>query len=266
MPRQIFVYFYEGNDIEDNLNFAAKVMADFSRVTPEQIDRYLDEHYAAESFWRCHLALLDSASRMVQFLYQHHVSGLDLEYCGANEPHANRLVVDGQILDAPALQGPAVALADKLIQIGVGVLDRSLAWLQHRFEDVPITIVYIPSPLSVYRIAGETAVYCSSRIGSADVARSLRNSDLMSGLVQRIATSRGMGFIDARPALRSVAATTLITGPGTGITSMRPDTVLWGCWSPRTSKRCRQTELDQVRRTIGITSVAISSITAATCA
>jgi len=214
MPRQIFVYFYEGNDIEDNLNFAAKVMTDFSRVTPEQIDRYLDEHYAAESFWRCHLALLDSASRMVQFVYQHYVSGLDLEYCGANEPHTNRLVVDGHILDAPALQGPAVALSDKLIQIGMDVLERSLSWLQRRFEDVPITIVYIPSPLSVYRIAGETEAYCrSSRIGSADVARSLRNSDLMSGLVQKIATSKGMGFIDARPALRSVATTTLIHGP-----------------------------------------------------
>ncbi len=92
IPRQMFIYFYEGNDMEDNIRFLSRVSEAYGRVDPEAIDRYLNEYYAAENPWRCHLELMDTATRMVGFLYQHYVAGLDVDYCGYNR-RANRLVV-----------------------------------------------------------------------------------------------------------------------------------------------------------------------------
>ena len=212
LPRQVFIYFYEGNDVEDNLHFAFKVVNAYGRRDGEAIDRYLTEYYAAENPWRCHLELLDTATRMTQFLYQHYVSGLDIEYCGQERPGANRLFVGGRSFEAPALQGPALGAADEDIRRGIEVLDHSLSWLQHRFKDVSVTVVYVPSPLSVYRIEGETEAYCSKAV-TASVAQSQRNSDFMTDLVQKSAVDHGMDFMDARPTLRAAAATNLIHGP-----------------------------------------------------
>ncbi len=213
IPRQMFVYFYEGNDMEDNLNFASKVRATYGRLDAETIDLYLTEYYADKSPWRCHLELLDTATRMAQFLYQHYAAGLDVEYCGQSAPSANRLVVAGQVREAPALQGPALPLSDEQIGLGMEVLDHSLAWLRRNFKDVPVTIVYIPSPLSIYRLDGETEVYCGFGRATASVAQSERNSDLMTGLVRQIAMHHAVDFIDARPTLRAAAAKSLIHGP-----------------------------------------------------
>jgi hypothetical protein len=212
-PRQMFIYFYEGNDMEDNLNFGLKVINAYGRFDGETIDRYLTEYYAAENPWRCHLELMDTATRMVQFLYQHYVAGLDVEYCGQEEPGANRLAVGGRSFEAPALQGPALGLSDPDIQRGMKVLDHSLSWLQRRFKDASVTVVYVPSPLSIYRIEGETERYCGYNAPTASVAQALRNSDLMTDFVHKSAMDHGMDFMDARPALRSAAAMTVIHGP-----------------------------------------------------
>jgi hypothetical protein len=213
LPRQMFIYFYEGNDIEDNLYFASKVVNAYGRLDGDTIDRYLTEYYAADNPWRCHLELMDTATRMTQFLYQHYVAGLDIDYCGQDAPGANRLVVGGKSFEVPALQGPAPGFSDEPIQRGMKVLDRSLTWLQHRFKDVPVTVVYVPSPLSVYRIEGETAALCRYQALTGSVAQSRRNSDFMTDLVQKSATDHGMDFMDARPALRAAAAVNLIHGP-----------------------------------------------------
>jgi hypothetical protein len=213
IPRQMFIYFYEGNDIDDNLNFAFKAKGAYGRIDGGTIDRYLTENYAAENPWRCHLELLDTATRMTKFLYQHYVSGLDLEFCGQDAPGTNRLVAGGRSFEAPALQGPALAYSDEAIQLGIEVLDHSLSWLQRRFKDVPVTVVYVPSPLSIYRSEGETEVYCGAGPTTAGVARSLRNSDLIADSVGKTAIGHAMDFMDARPALRSAAAMNVIHGP-----------------------------------------------------
>src|SRR5258708_37914478 len=113
----------------DALHFAAKVVDAYGRLDRETIDRYLAEYYAAENPWRCHLELMDTATRMTQFLYQHYVSGLDIEYCGQARQRANRLVVGGRSFEAPALQGPALGLADEDIRRGMEDLDHPLSVL-----------------------------------------------------------------------------------------------------------------------------------------
>jgi hypothetical protein len=215
-PAQMFIYYYEGNDVEDNLGFEAKVQQRYGRVDTKTIDRYLTDVYAAGNPWDCHLELMDTTSRMAKFLYEYYVSGVDLSLtCSMrlHARHANRLVIGGQTVEAPVLQGPALLLGDDRIESAMQVLDRSLNWLRHRFEGVPTTVVYIPSPLSVYHLAEEEVSYCLYAVNSALADKVEPHSDLISSLVEKSATSQGFQFLDARPALRAVAANTFIHGP-----------------------------------------------------
>jgi len=212
-PRQMFIYYYEGNDVEDNLGFEAKVQRRYGVVDANTIDRYLNEQYVAENPWDCHLELLDTTIRIVSFLYQYYYSGVDISPCaaGPNGGRGNRLLIAGQAVAAPALQGPALNLNPDVIRAAMAVLDRSLNWLRNRFEGVPTTVVYIPSPLSVYHLAGEDVSYCN--VGLVPAERVESNSDLISDLVQKTAASQGFPFLDARPTMRALAATTIIHGP-----------------------------------------------------
>jgi hypothetical protein len=212
-PSQMFIYYYEGNDVEDNLGFEAKVQRRYGHVDAQTIDRYLTDVYAAGNPWDCHLELLDTTTRMAKFLYEYYFAGVDISPCavGSNGAHGNRLLVAGQAVPAPALQGPALNLSPEAIRAAMPVLDRSLNWLRKRFEGVPTTVVYIPSPLSVYHHAGEDVSYCDVGLVPAD--RVEPNSDFISDLVQKTAASQGLPFLDARPTMRALAATTVIHGP-----------------------------------------------------
>jgi hypothetical protein len=213
-PSQMFIYFYEGGAERNVFVFAPKVQNAYGRVDAETIDRYLTEYYAAENPWRCHLELLDTATRMTRFLYQHYVAGLDLDYCGKDFPDSNNdLIVGGRVVPAPVLQGVALALPDDSIRLSLEVFDRSLSWLRHRFAQAPATVVYIPAPVSIYRFKGDTIAICRRDRRPLSVAQSIRNSDFMSDLARNSAAAHGMDFLDARPALRAAGATSLIHGP-----------------------------------------------------
>jgi hypothetical protein len=214
-PRQMFIYYYEGNDVEDNLFFESKVVNRYGHLDAQTIDRYLNEVYAKGNPWDCHVELFDTTTRMVKFLYEYYVTGADIFACskGPNAKYGNRLIVDGQTVQAPALQGPAMMANDDSIHAAMAVLDRSLNWLGHRFPGVSTTVVDVPSPLSVYHLDEEEVAYCLSLVDTAPADRIGQNSNLIADLVQKSATSQGLAFLDARPTMRALAATTVIHGP-----------------------------------------------------
>ncbi|HEY1472479.1 MAG TPA: hypothetical protein VGF53_00185 [Pseudolabrys sp.] len=215
-PRQMFVYFYEGNDVEDNLSFLGKVKDRYGRADAEAIDRFLAEKYAGGSPWDCHLELADTTIRMAQFLFQYYVAGAAVVYCGAATPHANRIVVDDGTIEVPTLQGAALGISEENIRRSMNTLAHSLSWLRKRFSGVPISVIYVPSPLAVYRHAGDSVSHCIT-IPNANVfaptAELEWHHDLMRNLVAKISADQGMDFADATPALRAAASTHVIHGP-----------------------------------------------------
>src|SRR3954468_18998624 len=66
-PRQIFVYVYEGNDLEENGYIAGRVAAE-GAVTRETIARYVAGHYGTPPRFRCFTDLGETALKMVHFL------------------------------------------------------------------------------------------------------------------------------------------------------------------------------------------------------
>ncbi|HXW23398.1 MAG TPA: hypothetical protein VEK73_01515 [Xanthobacteraceae bacterium] len=214
-PRQIFVYFYEGNDIEDNFRFRDVVEARYGHVDAEAIDRYLADYYVAARPWHCHAQLADLMVTMAAFAYRYHVYGVSVE-TERVAPGSNRLIVGGRIIAAPALQAPSLESPDDdTIRTGIDLLGHALAWLRTRFPGVPVGVVYIPAPMTVYRHAGDTVSYTlgGDIVRRAPTAQVETNHVLMRDLARDIAAAHGMEFIDATPALRAAAAADIVHGP-----------------------------------------------------
>lgn len=215
-PAHIFAYFYEGNDVDENLGFTRKVATQYGGADTDAIDRYLSEQYGRFASWRCHFYLGDNVSRMARFVYEYKVKKTNPFV--TSETNRNTFVIADKETPTPAVLGPAIAVAPDDIRTAIGVFGRSLAWLRRRFASTPIVVVYVPSPLSTYRLAAPTVTYLSIEGASyqpreSASARVAANSDLLCGLVREAAVRLGTGFLDARPALRAAAAAQPIHGP-----------------------------------------------------
>jgi hypothetical protein len=223
-PKRFFIYFYEGNDIDDNNEFLQK-HAVAGRDLRGGIDKVLADEYGVVSSWRCHGHLGDMMFRMARFLVReswarHNV--LDLP------PTKNRVMIAGTAVGTPELQVPSPGLDDAAIDAGVVVYERSVAWLRRQFPQVPMTVVYLPSPAAVYRNAGDQVtakdVYLpaeSRRLGrivvvdgpTFPVPAVYRNSQAICEKIRQVSLAQGTGFIDTRPTLRKVAAERAVHGP-----------------------------------------------------
>jgi hypothetical protein len=213
-PRQMFIYFYEGNDIEDNIRFLDKVRARYGSADDGAIDRYLTEQYAKSSLLRCHGQLADMTFKLAEFLSQYYITGYSLTHCGTWISTKNHLRVGEAVVEAPALEGPAPHLSDDSIFAAMNVFARSLKWLRQRFPAMPVTVVYVPSPLSVYRHAAETVAFCSPTGGGpigADVTA--RHHQMMRDMAARMSAVAHVDFVDATPALRAAGESRVIHGP-----------------------------------------------------
>ena len=205
-PKEIFIYYYEGNDVNDNLRVLDEVKLRYGDTNNAAIDRYLREQYAAFPFRKCHSYLGESAGHMAKFLFQHYVQRFTFD---AVPPPKNKLLIAGEHVHTPSLQGPALGLSVGEIVDSMRILDRSLLWLRQQFPDVPRTVIYLPSAASLYHFADDTMYWSMSyRPGGTEVPLALvkDHRNLMCGLVSKAAVDHGAAFLDAGPALRTLAA------------------------------------------------------------
>ncbi len=221
-PSRLVVYFYAGNDIHDNLQFLRKVAAKYGGSDERRVAEYLTGEYGQFASWRCHLHLADTIGRMAKLYYHAHTRDAQAKLLASKQLSGlNRLIVGNEEIPLEHLYGPAVDMADDEIEAGASVFDQSLDWLRQRFPHVATDVVYIPAPLSVYRLAGDTAFYISQpapgdppiRKGEVPVAKVAHNSQMLCGLIRNASLRHGVGFLDTRPALRQAAATRPVHGP-----------------------------------------------------
>ena len=227
-PKRFLVYFYEGNDIDDNyLLLQHYIRADWSSPLAPQIDAFLENQYGATSSWRCHGHLGDTIWKMIQF---HARFGLhpDAHYNIGPVPPTNHILINGAPVNARELGAGAIVMNDKQIDDGVLVYDRSLAWFQQRFPGVPVTLVYIAAPGAIYRHAGATVQageYYDPKDqptighehwtfgGNFPAAAMYAVSQKICERIRKVTLAHHIGFIDTRPAFRKAAATVPLHGP-----------------------------------------------------
>ena len=220
-PRRLVAYFYEGNDISDNYELMVNAIKPQAGDLAPQIDRFLRERYAKPSPWACHGHFGYMLFRMGRYAVKYSwrpPAVIDLP--GTMNP----VVVNGSVQMAGEFQAPPLRMRPAEIDTGVLVFSRSLAWLRDRFPDAPVTVVYVPSPPSVYRHAGDVHV---KEVYEVDEARGptfkfglavppadiYARSQLTCDKIRAATLAGGAGFIDARPALRKAAAHAFVHGP-----------------------------------------------------
>ena len=114
------------------------------------------------------------------------------------------------------LHSPALDLDEQEVQQALLVFHAALALAKETFAPVPMLLVYVPSPLAVYRLAA-LRVPVDAYEGPHQVHASAaveQRSERICARVAEIAAAVGVDFLDSRPALRRVARDRLIHGPG----------------------------------------------------
>jgi hypothetical protein len=210
-PRQILVYFYEGNDLDEN-GYVVNVLAQSAPPTRENLARHIAERYGVPPTFRCFADLAETGFKMAWFLATNAESFETLRKPSSH----NNVLVNGTPRPAPALQKPPVELDPRAVEASLTVFDVSLAWLARNFS-AAITVVYLPSPAAIYRYAGTSVdVYWRwplndvQPVSAADIyAASQRTCEQ----IRKLSMAHRARFIDMRPALRAAAATTVIHGP-----------------------------------------------------
>ena len=112
-PKEFVVYFYEGNDINDNVDRLTHWVRPTAGDLVSQIDKFLDEKYGTVPWWRCHVHFAEFIYNMARYLAQEMTAPspqvIDLP------TGLNSVVIEGKAVGLPALQVPSVALDDKQI-------------------------------------------------------------------------------------------------------------------------------------------------------
>jgi hypothetical protein len=209
-PRHMLVYFYEGNDLDEN-GYVANIAAAGAAVTREKIERHIEREYATPGRWRCFTDLAETMFKMGHFALTNAESWETLR-----KPSAHNKVLAGAIVPTPALQKPPVEIAS-WIDAPLTVFDVALAWLRRSDPAAAITVVYLASPAALYRHA-DALVDVYTRWPLNEVRPVPANeidaaSQRTCEQIRALTLAHGVRFIDTREALRAAARAAPIHGP-----------------------------------------------------
>lgn len=223
-PSLILYYFYEGNDMEDN------VMVLHSHLYPDRPEGFVPTRADLEQFVRRVERVHASGQprepqdgflfgsfilRLLRDKVWNPVTHLFVEH----EPvwptgSVNRFLVDGEAVTVPDhLQGAALQMPRERLERSLMLFDVSLEYARELYRDVPMMVVYVPAPLTCYEVvsAKVSTEYGSDRLFDASTVT--ERSDEIYAHVRAEAKKLGLPFIDTREALRRGARKELLHGP-----------------------------------------------------
>jgi hypothetical protein len=227
-PRDVLVYFYEGNDLNEDLHLARKRFGLGARALDDVSDAELDEALAARASagFRNGLAgTLFAPYLLLDVLGGHSAGGLSgaekrqLQHWSERPeplPEENVFAVAGHYYRFdPIAQGPALELTEEELSFSLRLLARALAWTHARFPAAHLRLVYVPSPASCYEFLsprvrvqtyeGREAVYPAT----LPWQRTLELRRRVAALAEVLA----LEVVDPSDELRALAREELLHGP-----------------------------------------------------
>lgn len=232
-PEIIFAYFYAGNDFMENV---VDISDDFLPVygreglhSENSWREFFDnsvQHYKVGPFrgidsnfgW-----LPRAVVKLIREELKNKPPGAELGDIQLMSPgKTNYALVNASQTALPdGLQSPGLELDDDEFELGRIGMQQALRYLQQRFSQSSIVVVYIPSVLESYEIASPQ-VSVENRLsqrkhlsGPFLYSRDelLQRSNEMFASVSQAATKLSIPVIDTRPAIRTASAKTIIHGP-----------------------------------------------------
>lgn len=236
-PKTVFAYFYEGNDLDDNLRRAAfhfgNALPEGFIQDPAAIDAYL-ENFAGARQQEKKTALYNLfALKFARNIVRHELRQFtevvpkEADLVAATRDHVvavktastggvNAFRIAGQTVtvDGP-LQSPGLELSPPQTSGALLIAERALIRLRALFPVSQVVVVYLPSTLTVYEPASEHVVIQTYHGGRsrwpADAVAT--RSDSLCRRLRNSAGRVGVGFLDARGVLRAAARKSSVHGP-----------------------------------------------------
>lgn len=246
-PDILLVYFYEGNDLNDNVEYLQQASKkrrafDYTQINNDsyflhyiqdvaldqdslyqraQTLHWFDELYLAKFVWRASAVLLSQIPNLFQDKVAPPSTRSPLNPGGRfewTEPGTiNHVRVQGEDLQLPdTLQGPSMDLNNDEKNIALLSFRAALRFLKQQLPNTRIVVVYIPSVISSYDISS-TRVSLQSHARRKQFlftkAAVKQQSDWMAEQIRQVSESEQLHFIDTRPPLRQAASQQLLHGP-----------------------------------------------------
>lgn len=250
-PQKILVYFYEGNDFSDNVEyfhytrkrvkFQKEKMNDqayFSQYIQEaalethpwnksiEEMRWYDQLYLAKFVGKvCVMAathllgLLDNTHKLSSTEIATTDSPLNMRgRFGWKSPGTiNQVLVKGMTTQIPdKVQGPSsIVLSEEEKTLSLLSYGEALRYLKKSFPAASVTVVYLPSVISSYEITSPQVFIQHFRKGEGGLysADQVRQqSDWGAEQIRRLTEEQQVYFIDARPEIRQASKTQLLHG------------------------------------------------------
>jgi hypothetical protein len=214
-PTEVIYYFYEGNDLNNNLGFIARALKlDRNSADVQSATKRFFESLRKPGFLSCSTYFFKVIEAFVQIAWpiakrRGALSRLDPRVIN------HLLVNDTEVMAPGRLQGPALELSDHDTELAFEIFDASLEWFQRANPDIKVMIVDIPSVLTNYHFARPTVTIQTYQRGNMeqDAARIPARSDAICRRLFASAERHGALFVDARPDMREAASRAVIHGP-----------------------------------------------------
>ena len=221
-PERILFFFYEGNDLINNLDHLEELGLMGSSpaklipaISNKIMDRAAPSKKNALEAWIPFYTLFENIGQIADGLvYDPYIR----REKAIAEPFPVTADFQEQmrfIAQHRALQSAAAELDEEKLQKGIDVLLISLEALRTLVKNIPITVVYIPSPISTYDW-GENVMIQSHYSGEASLLiatqKNMKNSAYIQTKISKGVEDMGINFVDATPALRLEGRTHLLHG------------------------------------------------------
>jgi hypothetical protein len=240
-PKMILVYFFEGNDLNDNVidlqgkykdifeknslydtalfaNFIQKQVLEKDPLynADGPLKNFLFTRFLIESVGDNVVNEIKRGVKKVKKLFSKSVENKNAKDQQQAAPaHNDMALIGGREFPIPLnSQHPAMTLTPEETRQAIYVFEQSLLFLAKYFNESEIAVVYIPSPLSSYQWASPTVTIQTGK-GPAifDSASIHERSQEICLKIEAIAQKHTFDFADTRKYFRSAALKEPIHGP-----------------------------------------------------
>ncbi len=251
-PQSILVYFYEGNDVYNNIMDTLWSFKEKHHINDLQ-DRLFFKKFINEFYLQRHPLMQNNIflkdlifTKFVISLFKESWKSIKIKVKSFSkrslerlqssdflDPNINKILVGGRQIQLPkTVQGPpfvGIPKSDVLANIkeenfnqAIYIFEQSLTLLKSIFKGSLINVVYIPSPLAVYKIVSPTVVYdhwtetpdnIKKPYYKVDSSLIAHKSYELCKIIESKARKLNLAFLDTKIFLREVAVDQMIHGP-----------------------------------------------------
>ena len=254
-PKNFLIFFYEGNDVYGDIRFLRENIKAIGDKQPEQIELKKIQYFLNTEFEKQLNKNLNNSlwKNMIftRFLFRG-VSNLMKEWFSPNKSlkerdlpykvvpkgkvnitlldgkavRLNEALINGEKIGLPInLQAPPQlgrtqfqkkeGITDELIELSIYVFEKSIARLASFFPQSKINIIYIPSPVSSYKIVS-SHIHSRGYMQDADVTETkvveVKHIKLCK-TIKRFAEFNQFSFVNTTKSLRQATLSDFIHGP-----------------------------------------------------